>query len=61
MDYQQHKKKLLISLCLLNSEKDNIKNIISSYNKRLEIICNNLISNMDELEKISNIDRKSVV
>ena len=57
MDYQQHKKKLIISLCSLNSEKDNIKNIISCYNKRLEIIYNNLIYNMDELEKINNIEK----
>ena len=56
MNYTTHKQKLVISICLLSAEKDNIKNIISSYNKRLEIICNNLISNMDELEKINNIE-----
>ena len=56
MNYTTHKQKLVISICLLNAEKDNIKNIISSYNKRLEIIYNSLISNMDELEKINNIE-----
>ena len=56
MNYTTHKKKLFISICLLNAEKDNIKNIISSYNKCLEIIYNNLMSNMDEIEKINNIE-----
>ena len=57
MDFQQHKYKLTVSICLLNSEKDRIKDIIKAYNNRLEKIYNSLISIMDEIEQINKIEK----
>ena len=57
MEFEQHKYKLIVSICLLNAEKDHIKNIITSYNNRLEFIYNNLISIMDQLEELNKIGK----
>ena len=56
MDYPTHKYKLTVSFCLLNSEKDRIKDIIKAYNNRLEKIYNSLISLMDQLDEINKIE-----
>ena len=56
MDYKTQKFKLVVSLCLLKSEQDRIKDILSSYNTRLEHIYNNICSLLDELEKLNNLE-----
>ena len=56
MDFQQHKYKLVVSICLLHAEKENIKNIINSYNERLENIYNNILEILNQLEKINLIE-----
>ncbi len=38
MEFENHKYKLIVALYLLNSEKDRIKEILKSYNYRLEHI-----------------------
>ena len=48
MDFQNHRFKLLVSISLMCSEKDRIKQIITSYNMRLEHIYNNICSTLDQ-------------
>ena len=56
MEFGKHKYKLVVALTLLNSEKDRIKDILKSYNIRLESIYSNLISIMDQLQEINLIE-----
>ena len=56
MEYTQHKQKLIISICLLNAEKDRIKDIIKAYNNRLDNIYNSIISIMDQVQEISDLE-----
>ncbi len=53
MDFNNHKYKLIVGVCLLKSEQDRIKEIINSYNIRLEQIYNNLCSLLDDLDNIN--------
>ena len=46
-----------MGVCLLKSEQDRIKEIISSYNLRLEQIYNNLCSLLDDLDNINLIEK----
>ena len=57
MEFNNHKYKLVVSICLLNAEKDRIKEILKSYNNRLEYIYNNLISIMDQMEELNKIEK----
>ena len=57
MEFNNHKYKLVVSICLLNAEKDRIKEILKSYNNRLETIYNHLISIMDQMEELNKIEK----
>ena len=56
MDFINYKNKLVVAVCLLQSEKDRIKEILTAYNIRLGTIYNNITSILDDLEKINLIE-----
>jgi hypothetical protein len=56
MDFNNHKYKLIISISLLNAEKENIKNVINSYNERLEKNYISILEILNQLEKINLIE-----
>jgi hypothetical protein len=56
MDFINYKHKVVISVCLLNAEKERIKEIINTYKIRLESIYNNLNSLLDDLTHINFIE-----
>ena len=56
MDFINYKHKVVISVCLVNAEKERIKEIIITYKIRLESIYNNLNSLLDDLTHINFIE-----
>ena len=57
MNFVNYKNKLVVSVCLLQSEKERIKEILIAYNIRLTNIFNSISSILDDLEKINFIEQ----
>ena len=56
MNFTNYKYKLVVSVCLMQSEKSRIKEIIEAYNIRLNTIYSSISSMLDDLEKINFIE-----
>ena len=57
MNFTNYKYKLVVSVCLMQSEKSRIKEIIEAYNIRLNTIYSSISSMLDDLEKINFIEK----
>ena len=56
MNFTSYKYKLVVSVSLLQSEKERIKEIVEAYNIRLNTIYISISSLLDDLEKINFIE-----